>query len=58
MGAFPQAGSPAEGAQWNFADEEAAPSLVDDFKDQALDLTLFAAFATLARSAFSEKASC
>ncbi len=55
LGAFPQAGSPAEGAQWNFADEEAAPSLVDDFKDQALDLTLFAAFATLALVSFFRK---
>jgi NosR/NirI family nitrous oxide reductase transcriptional regulator len=40
----------------NFADEEeAAPSWTQDFKDQALDLTMFAAFATLALVGFFRK---
>jgi NosR/NirI family nitrous oxide reductase transcriptional regulator len=38
---------------WNFADEdEATPSWTQDLKDQALDLTMFAAFATLALVGF------
>ena len=46
----------SSGAQWNFADEdEAAPSWTDDLKDQALDLTMFAAFATLALVGFFKK---
>ena len=41
---------------WNFADEEdAGPSWVQDLKDQAFDLTLFAAFATLALVGFFRK---
>jgi NosR/NirI family transcriptional regulator, nitrous oxide reductase regulator len=46
-----QAGDP-----WKFADEdEAAPTWTDDLKDQALDLTMFAAFATLALVGFFRK---
>jgi NosR/NirI family transcriptional regulator, nitrous oxide reductase regulator len=42
--------------QWNFADEEeAAPSFMQDLKEQALDLTMFAAFATLAMVGFFRK---
>lgn len=36
-------------------DDEAAPSWTDDLKDQALDLTLFAAFAALALVSFFRK---
>jgi len=42
--------------QWNFGDEEeAAPSWTSDLKDQAVDLTLFAGFATLALVGFFRK---
>jgi polyferredoxin len=41
---------------WNFADEqEAAPSWTEDVKDQATDLVLFSAFATLALVGFFRK---
>jgi len=41
---------------WNFSDEEeAAPTFTQDLKDQALDLTLFTAFATLAMIGFFRK---
>src|SRR5262245_60942878 len=41
---------------WNFADEdEIVPTWTDDLKDQALDLTLFAGFATLALVGFFKK---
>jgi len=40
---------------WNFSDEEAAPSWTDDLKDQATDLTMFSAFATLALVGFFRK---
>ncbi|HLH30060.1 MAG TPA: 4Fe-4S binding protein [Terriglobia bacterium] len=44
------------GAQWNFADEdEKPPSWTDDLKDQARDLILFSAFATLALVGFFRK---
>jgi len=42
--------------QWKFADEdEAIPSWTDDLKDQALSLTMFAGFATLALVSFFRK---
>jgi NosR/NirI family transcriptional regulator, nitrous oxide reductase regulator len=42
--------------KWNFADEdEAVPGWTADLKDQALDLTLFAGFATLALVGFFRK---
>ena len=41
---------------WKFADEdEAVPNWTDDLKDQALDLTMFSAFATLALVGFFRK---
>ena len=41
---------------WNFSDEEeTAPTFTQDLKDQALDLTLFSAFATLAMIGFFRK---
>jgi polyferredoxin len=41
---------------WNFSDEEeTAPTFTQDLKDQALDLTLFTAFATLAMIGFFRK---
>jgi len=41
---------------WNFADEdEAVPSWTQDLKDQAVDLTMFTAFATLALIGFFRK---
>jgi NosR/NirI family nitrous oxide reductase transcriptional regulator len=41
---------------WNFSDEEeTAPTFIQDLKDQALDLTLFSAFATLAMIGFFRK---
>jgi polyferredoxin len=41
---------------WNFADEdEAVPSWTADFKEQAVDLTMFASFATLALIGFFRK---
>ncbi len=41
---------------WNFADEEeAVPTFTQDLKDQALDLTLFTGFATLAMIGFFRK---
>jgi NosR/NirI family transcriptional regulator, nitrous oxide reductase regulator len=54
-GAVQQAGAPQAGPQWNFADEDAAPSWSQDLKDQALDLALFTAFATLALVGFFKK---
>jgi NosR/NirI family transcriptional regulator, nitrous oxide reductase regulator len=51
-----QTPAPATGGQWNFADEEEkAPTLLDDLKEQAVDLSLFAAFATLALVSFFRK---
>lgn len=41
--------------QWNFSDDDSAPSWTDDLKDQAVDLTLFAAFAALALTSFFRK---
>ena len=42
--------------QWKFADEdEVVPSWTDDLKDQALGLTMFAGFATLALVGFFRK---
>jgi len=42
--------------EWNFADdEEQAPSWTQDLKDQALDISLFTAFATLAMVGFFRK---
>ena len=42
--------------KWNFADEdEAIPSWTADIKEQAVDLTLFAGFATLALIGFFRK---
>jgi NosR/NirI family nitrous oxide reductase transcriptional regulator len=40
---------------WNFEEDEAAPTWTDDLKDQALDLTLLGAFATLALVGFFRK---
>jgi NosR/NirI family transcriptional regulator, nitrous oxide reductase regulator len=41
---------------WNFSDEEeTVPTFTQDLKDQALDLTLFSAFATLAMIGFFRK---
>src|SRR2546422_587346 len=41
---------------WNFADEDQSDaSWTQDFKDQALDLTMFSAFATLALVGFFRK---
>ena len=41
---------------WNFSDEEeTVPTFTQDLKDQALDLTLFTAFATLAMIGFFRK---
>jgi polyferredoxin len=55
--AFQRAGAPASpGAQWNFSDEEEpATGWTSDLKDQALDLALFASFATLALVSFFRK---
>ena len=45
-----------QGQSWDFpADDEAAPSWAQDVKDQAADLALFAAFATLALVSFFRK---
>src|ERR1044071_3007309 len=45
-----------KGDQWNFSDDqEAAPTWMDDLRDQALDLTLFTGFATLALIGFFRK---
>jgi polyferredoxin len=42
--------------KWNFADEdEAVPSWTDEFKDQALELAMFAGFATLTLTGFFKK---
>ena len=42
--------------QWKFADEdEVVPSWTDDLKDQAVSLTMFAGFATLALVSFFRK---
>ena len=42
--------------EWNFADEEEdVPSWTQDIKDQALDISLFTAFATLAMVGFFRK---
>jgi polyferredoxin len=41
---------------WNFADEDqAAPTWTDDLKEQAVDLSMFSAFATLALVGFFRK---
>jgi len=48
-------GAQAKKDSWNFADEDQAPSWIQDFKDQALDLTMFSAFATLALVGFFRK---
>jgi NosR/NirI family transcriptional regulator, nitrous oxide reductase regulator len=41
---------------WNFADEEeTAPTLLDDLKEQAVDLAMFAGFATFALIGFFRK---
>jgi len=49
-------GAQAAKDSWNFADEDqTASSWSQDFKDQALDLTLFSAFATLALVSFFRK---
>jgi polyferredoxin len=46
----------SDGGGWNFDDvEETAPSLLDLAKEQALDVALFAAFATLAMVSFLKK---
>ena len=53
LAAFPQQ---TPGDSWNFDDEdEAAQSWRQDVRDQALDITLFAAFATLALVGFFRK---
>jgi polyferredoxin len=46
-----------DAAGWNFddEDEEAAPTLLDNASDQALDIVLFLAFATLAMVSFLRK---
>jgi NosR/NirI family nitrous oxide reductase transcriptional regulator len=45
-----------KGDGWNFSDEnEVVPTWTDDLKEQALDLGLFAAFATLALVGFFRK---
>jgi polyferredoxin len=56
-GALAQEESPAGGEDlWNFEDEvEVEPSLLQLFQDQALDIGLFAAFATLAMVSFLRK---
>lgn len=42
--------------EWNFADEdEAVPSWMEDLRDQSLDLTMLAAFSTLALVGFFKK---
>src|SRR5207302_2994434 len=49
-------GAQAAKDSWNFADEDqAASSWTQDFKDQALDLAMFSAFATLALVSFFRK---
>jgi hypothetical protein len=60
--AQPPAGEPAleeaaEDAGWTFEDEEeeAAPTLLDNVKDQALDIGLFLGFATLVMVSFLRK---
>jgi polyferredoxin len=51
-----QQDAPKTGDRWNFVDEEeAVPSWTEDLKEQALDLTMFAAFATLALVGFFRK---
>jgi len=45
----------AEGAGWDFGDEEDVPSWSEDIRNQAFDLGLFAAFATLALVGFFRK---
>jgi polyferredoxin len=49
--------APAEGAGWNFEDEdeEAAPTLLELASEQAFDIALFLAFATLAIVSFLRK---
>jgi NosR/NirI family nitrous oxide reductase transcriptional regulator len=54
-GATPQEDTPAVKDQWDFADEEAAPTWGDDLKSQGLDLALFSGFATLALVGFFRK---
>ena len=45
-----------DGGGWNFDDvEEAAPTLLDLAREQAVDIVLFAAFATLAMVSFLKK---
>ncbi len=47
---------PAEGDTWNFEEvEEAEPTLLELAKEQAVDIGLFAAFATLAMVSFLRK---
>jgi polyferredoxin len=55
MAVTPRVGAAPQQSGWNFSDEEAAPSWSDDLKDQAVDLTLFSAFATLAMIGFFRK---
>jgi len=45
----------AQESAWHFDDEEEAPAWTEDIKDQAPDLALFAAFATLAMVSFFRK---
>jgi len=45
----------AQVSAWHFDDEEEAPAWTEDIKDQAPDLALFAAFATLAMVSFFRK---
>jgi polyferredoxin len=54
--AIAQQDTPKTGEGWNFADEDdAAPTWSQDIRDQAPDLALFAAFATLAMIGFFRK---
>src|SRR5437016_4013182 len=50
-----EVGAQATKDSWNFTDEDQASSWTQDFKDQALDLTMFSAFATLALVGFFRK---
>ncbi|HET8696037.1 MAG TPA: 4Fe-4S binding protein, partial [Gammaproteobacteria bacterium] len=48
--------APADGGEWNFEEvDDAAPTLAETVRAQALDVALFAAFAALAITSFLRK---
>jgi len=53
----PAAGETADAPAWNFGDEEeeAAPTLLEHVREQALDIALFVVFATLVMVSFLRK---